>query len=61
MEETEIISIIYGLLKGLNAYREAYSKLNKNQTATEEISLDEIVKKYKQIEEFISIIGKVFG
>ncbi|MEM5852801.1 MAG: hypothetical protein QXG39_01385 [Candidatus Aenigmatarchaeota archaeon] len=60
VEETEIISIMYGLLKGLKAYREAYNELNNNKEETNDVSLEEIVKRYKQIEELLSIIGKVF-
>lgn len=62
VEESEIVAIFYGILKGLKAYREAYEILSNNKKEmNEDISLEEIVKKYEQIKGLVSIVGKVLG
>ncbi|MEM5836236.1 MAG: hypothetical protein QXR09_00725 [Candidatus Aenigmatarchaeota archaeon] len=59
VEENEIISMIYGLLQGLKAYREAYNKLNNKEQENMEIKLEEVVEKYKQFEKLLYFLGKV--
>lgn len=59
-EEVEIISLIYGVMKGLKAYRDAHNKLNgKQEESNREISLEEVIDKYKKIEKLTSLILRV--
>ncbi|MEM5879116.1 MAG: hypothetical protein QXU74_01320 [Candidatus Aenigmatarchaeota archaeon] len=61
VEEDEVISMIYGLLQGLRAYRQAYSKLNNKEQESDEIKLEEVISRYKQFEQLLSFLGKVLG
>lgn len=68
IEENEVISLLYGLLEGLKAYREAYNKLNVKdgklsnvEEKSFETKLEEVVKKYKQFEQLLYFLGKVIG
>ncbi|MEM5773117.1 MAG: hypothetical protein QXL86_02725 [Candidatus Aenigmatarchaeota archaeon] len=61
VEENEVISIVYGLLQGLKAYREAYNKLSNKEVENREIKLEEIIEKYKQFEKLLYFLEKVIG
>jgi len=59
MEEGEIIPLIYGLLQGLKAYREAYNKLNNKEEESKEISLEDVMNKYQKFVQLLYFIEKV--
>ncbi|MEM5829140.1 MAG: hypothetical protein QW040_01215 [Candidatus Aenigmatarchaeota archaeon] len=61
VEEKEMISLIYGFLEGIRAYREAYNRLNNKNYEGKDTKLEEVVNKYKRFEQLLFFLEKMVG